>query len=481
MNDLSKKVSSGLIWTYAERIAAQIVTLIVTVVLARLIAPEEYGIIAIVTVFIAIADSFVISGFGNSLIQKKDTDELDYSTVFYFSIAFSFVIYFLLFICAPLISAYYEMPRLTLVIRMMGLRLPIAAVNSVQQAYVSKTMQFRRFFVSTIGGTLASAALGIILAWLGYGVWALVAQYLGNVAIGTLVLAFTSGWKPKMIYSQKRMNKLFSFGWKIMVVGVMTSLYSNLRNLVIGKRYSSDDLAYSTKGEQFPSTIAGNINSSISKVLFPALSNKQNELETLKRIMRRSISVGNYVLFPILCGLAVIAEPFVKVLLTEKWMGCIPYLRIMCVVYMLQPLQTSSLQVIKALGKGNLYLVIDIIKKVFGILVLLITVFCCDSVLAIIIGALITEIFSTVLNIPINKKLIGYTYSEQMLDIIKPASLTLLMCLGVWCISLLNIGMMLQLCLQVITGALVYLLLSYVNKDETFKYILSLLKNYIGK
>ena len=481
MNDLSKKVSSGLIWTYAERILAQIVTLIVTIILARLIAPEEYGVIAIVTVFITVADSFVTSGFGNALIQKKDADELDFSTIFYFSILFSFGIYAILYGFAPLISSYYEMPSLKWIIRVMGVRLPIAAINSVQQAFVSKTMKFRKFFVSTIGGTVFSAIAGILLAWLGYGVWALVIQYISGVTISTIVLCFTSGWRPGLIYSQKRMNEMFSFGWKIMFVGVMTSLYSNLRNLVIGKKFTSNDLAYSTKGEQFPNTIAGNINSSISKVLFPVLSDKQKDICAIKSIMRRSIKVGNYVLLPVLCGLATVAEPFVVVLLTEKWIGCVTFLQIMCIVYALQPMQTSSLQVVKALGKGNLYLAIDLIKKAFGLVVLFITVFWYHSVMAIVVGALITELFSTVINIPINRKLIGYTFREQLLDIVRPVVATTIMCIAVWSVSFIEMNMLLQLVLQILVGVTVYWLLSVLTKDPTYKYIVSLLKSYIVK
>ena len=479
MSDLSKKVSKGLIWTYLERIAAQVVTLIITVVLARLIAPAEYGIIAIVTIFITIADSFVTSGFGNALIQKKDADDLDFSTTLYFSIAFSFVIYLILFFCAPLIATFYDMPQLIPVIRVMGLRLPIAAINSVQQAYVSKTMEFRKFFFSTIGGTLVSAAAGILFAWLGFGVWALVVQYLSNVTIGTIVLCFTSGWRPKLIYSQKRMNKMLSFGWKIMFVGVATSVYANLRNLAIGKKFNEVELSYSTKGEQFPNTIAGNINSSISKVLFPVLAENQNDIFAIKSIMRRSITVGNYVLMPILFGLAVVAEPFVLVLLGDAWAECIPFLQIMCIVYALQPMQTSSMQAMKALGKGTVYLVSDVIKKIFGIIVLVVTILCFDSVLAIILGALVTEVFAALINIPINKKLIKYTYKEQFLDLLRPTLLTAVMCLAAWLVSLIAMPMPLRLILQVLAGMVAYVSASIFTRDTTFKYILGLLKKMV--
>ena len=479
MSDLSKKVSKGLIWTYLERIAAQLVTLIITVVLARLIDPAEYGIIAIVTIFITIADSFVTSGFGNALIQKKDADELDFSTTFYFSILFSFGIYLILFFCSPLIAEFYDMPSLIPVIRVMGLRLPIAAINSVQQAYVSKKMEFRKFFFSTIGGTVVSAAAGIICALCGMGVWALVVQYLSNVAISTIVLWFTAGWTPKLLYSQKRMNKMLSFGWKIMFVGVATSVYSNLRNLAIGKKFDEVELSFSTKGEQFPHTIAGNINSSISKVLYPVLAENQNDIGTIKSIMRRSITVGNYVLAPILFGLAVVAEPFVLVLLGDKWADCIPFMQIMCVVYALQPMQTSSMQAMKALGKGTVYLVSDIIKKVIGIIILLITIFCFKSVFAIIMGALVTEIFAAIINIPINKKLVNYTYKEQFLDLLRPALLTGAMCLSAYLVSLISMPMILMLIMQIITGMVVYVAASIFSRDKTFSYILGLAKKMI--
>ena len=481
MDATIKKVSSGLIWTYAERTIAQVVTLIVTIVLARLIAPADYGAIAIVTILITIADSFVVSGFGNALIQKKDADELDYSTVFYFSILFSMAIYLILFFCAPYIANHYEIPILDIVVKVMGLRLPIAAINSVQQAYVSKTMQFRKFFVSTIGGTVIAGASGIILAVCGYGIWALVAQYLGGVVIGTIVLFFTSGWKPKLIYSQKRMNKLFSFGWKIMAVGVMTSVYSNMRNFVIGDKYTTEELAYSTKGEQFPSTIAGNINSSITKVLYPVLSSKQDDLCVIKNIMRRSINVGNYILAPILLGLAAVAEPFVSLLLTDEWIECVPYLQIMCVVYALQPIQTSSLQVVKALGKGNLYLIIDVIKKLFGVIVLLITVFCFDSVLVIIWGALITEVFCTLVNVPINKRLIKYGYREQALDILKPIVYTGTMIVAIKLFALIPMNRIVSFILQIMIGVIVYLLLSVLTKDKTFYYVKDIVKSLLKK
>ena len=479
--NITKKVTGGLVWTYAERITAQVVTLLVTIILARIIAPNEYGVIAIVTIFITIANSFVVSGFGNSLIQKKDVDELDFSSVFWFSICFSIGIYFILFFCAIPIANYYKMPELVLIIRIMSIRLPIAAINSVQQAYVSIKLEFRKFFISTLGGTVVSAIVGIALAYCGFGVWALVAQYLTNVTIDTIVLFFTSGWRPKFIYSNKRMKKMFSYGWKIMAVGVMTEVYSNIRNLVIGKKYTSDDLAYATKGEQFPSTIAGNINSSISKVLFPVLSNNQNDLDYMKRIMRRSIKVGNFVLLPLLCGFAMIAEPFVHVILTDKWLGCVPFLQIMCLIYALQPIQTASLQTVKALGKSSLYLIVDIAKKAVGIALLIAAIFLFDSAIYIALSALFTELFAVLINIPINKKLLQYTIREQIVDCVRPVINTGLMCAIVYCFGLISMPAWVLMICQIILGIAFYVGFPISTKDETLKYILGIIKSYLIK
>ena len=482
MQNRAKKVTSGLIWTYAERLTAQLITILVTIVLARIIAPDEYGIVSIVAVFINIANAFVINGFGNSLIQKKDADEIDFSTVFYFSIGFSLIIYILLFLGAPFIADFYAMPQLLWVIRVMAIRLPIAAVNSVQQAFISKRMEFKKFFFATLGGTVISAIVGIVMAYQGLGIWAVVAQYLTNVCIDTVVLSFTSGWKPKLVYSTDRMRSLFSYGWKIMAVGVMTTLYSNLRNLIIGKKYSSADLAFSEKGEQFPAAIAGNINSSITKVLFPVLSEAQNDIDQLKRMVRRSIKVGAYILFPLMFGFFAVADTFVVTFLTEKWIGCVPFLRIMCAVYALQPLQTASLQSVKALGKSGLYLWIDVIKKIIGLIILFATLLIFEDVFYVVLGALIIEIISVFIMFPFNKRLLSYGYMEQIYDIVPIIVLTGMMYISIVLLNLIiPFSGIIKLIIDIFVGGTVYILVSVITKNENFQYILNLVKGRLRK
>ena len=218
---IKKKVFSGLVWTYAERFLAQSISIIVTVVLSRMIEPEEYGVIAIVTVFITFADTFAINGLGNALIQKKNADDLDFSSVFYFNIIFSMLLYFIIFEGAPFVAYLYKKDILTIVLRVMAIRIPIAAVNSVQQAYVSKIMEFKKFFYATLFGTLFSAVIGVIMATRGFGVWALVSQYMSNTIIDTLVLWKVVGWRPKRMFSWKRMKTLYSYGWKILATSLL--------------------------------------------------------------------------------------------------------------------------------------------------------------------------------------------------------------------------------------------------------------------
>ena len=291
-NNIKKRVLSSLCWRFAERCGAQIVQFVVSIVLARLLLPKDYGLVSLIIVFIDIASVFAQSGLGIALVQRSNADEVDFSSVFYFSIVFSLVIYMILFFGAKPIAGFYKIQDLVPVTRVLGLSVIIGAINSVQQAYVQKTMQFKRFFWSTLGGTLCSAFIGIAMAYKGFGVWALVCQQLTNQVTDTVILWITVGWRPKKLFSIDRMKRLFSFGWKMLVSALLDTIYSNLYSLVIGKTYSSSELAYYNKGKQFPVLIITNINSSIDNVLFPVLAEMQNEKERIKDMVRKSIKLS---------------------------------------------------------------------------------------------------------------------------------------------------------------------------------------------
>lgn len=468
---MKQKVIEGLIWTYAERVLAQLISLVVTIILARLIDPEEYGVIAIVTVFIVIADTFAVNGLGNALIQKKEADHLDFSTVFYFNIGFSMLLYVILFLASIPIAMFYDKPILAPVLRVMSLRIPIAAINSVQQAYVSRRMEFKKFFYATLAGTLISAVLGIMMAYMGFGIWALVTQYMSNTIIDTIVLWFVVKWRPGKEFSWKRMRELYSYGWKVLVTSLLISIYGNIQDLIIGKKFSSSDLAYSNKGRQFPSLVSTNINTSLSKVLFPAISEVQDDMARVKLLTRKAISVGIYILSPILIGLAVVSHTFVKILLTDKWLPCVPYLQIMCVVFLLQPIQTASIQAMKALGESGIYLRLEIIKKIGNIVILLVSIFCFNSVLAIVMGSLAAEVYSTIINFPANKRLIGYSYKEQAEDVVPTFALSVIMAIAVIMVSQYIANIYLKFIVQICTGIVLYFILSVLSGNSSYLYL----------
>lgn len=470
--ELRKKTIGGLAWKFAERFAAQGISFIVSLVLARILMPEEYGIVALVTVIISLCDVFVNSGLGTALIQKKDADELDYSTVFFFSFAMALVLYLVLFLMSPFIANYYQKESLICILRVMGLRMIIASLNTVQHAYVSSTMQFKKFFFSTLVGTIGSAVVGIALAVSGMGVWALIGQYMFNSVIDTIVLFFTIQWKPKLMYSWERWKQLFAYGWKLLVSSFIDTLYNNLRSLIIGKKYSSEDLAYYNKGKQFPELINSNILSSIENVLFPAIALKQDNKETVKSMVRRFIKTSSFILGPLMIGMAAVAEPMVKLLLTDKWIFCVPYIQIYCFVGFLQPIQTANQQAIKALGRSDITLKLEIVKKVFGV-VLLISVMQ-FGVFAIAASNMVYSVIVLIINSYPNRKLLNYSIFEQLKDFAPNFMTALVMGIVVYAMTYLSLPTIVVLALQVIVGVLLYLVISKVTKNESLEYLMTI-------
>lgn len=482
-NSLKAKTLSGVIWKFGERVSAQAVNFIVSIILARLLLPEDYGIIALVTVFITICNKIVVSGFATSLIQKKDADNLDFSTVFYFSLAVAVVLYTGLFFSAPFIADFNSAesdPQLFIqVIRVMGLNLFIIAVNSVQQAYVSRTMQFRKFFFSTIIGTVVSAVAGIGMAYGGYGVWALVAQNIILAVVNGIVLWFMVKWRPELKFSFKRLKTLYSYGWKIFVASMIKILYNDLRSLVIGKVYTAADLAFYNKAQSFPQLIDTNVEGTIDSVLFPAISKKQSSVDDMRAMLRRAIKTTSYVLMPLLAGLSAVAKPFIIILLTDKWAESIPLMQILAFSFIFAPVELENLQAIKAIGRSDVALKVETIKKVVGVIILIVSI--PFGVTAIAVGMVISTTLSAIINAIPNKKLLGYTFKMQLMDILPSILLSFIMFGVVYPISILNINIYLMLIIQVAVGAVVYLGLSAIFKVESFKYILGIVKGFLKR
>ncbi|MGJ7920811.1 lipopolysaccharide biosynthesis protein [Neobacillus sp. LXY-4] len=479
MKSTRNSIFGGIVWRFLERIGAQGVSLIVSIILARLLSPNDYGMVALVTVFTNFAMIFVVYGFGSALIQKKDSDVVDFSTIFYFNIATGIILYFILFFTAPYIEAFYNVDGLSLIVRIMALSVIISSINNVQQSYVSKTMQYRLFFYSTLVGTLVSAIVGIYMAYEGLGVWALVTQNLLTQLIGVVVLWFTVKWRPKLVFSFKRLKELYHYGWKIMVVGLFDTVYNELTSLIIGKLYTSEDLAFFNKGQQFPKLIVTNINSSIDLVLFSAMSEVQDEIDRVKRLTQRSIKTSTYIIAPIMMGLAVCADQIIELLLTRKWLSVVPFLQIFCIIYFFIPINTANLQAIKAIGRSDIFLKLGIIRIIVGITVLVFSMW--YGVYAMALSAVITMIASVFINAYPNKKLIGYGYIEQVKDMLPSIILSFMMGAIINIINFIDMNTILLLILKIVVGIVFYICISWLFKVESFLYLLNIIKNYLPK
>lgn len=449
-------------------------TFIVSIVLARLLDPSVYGTVALVTVFTTIMQVFVDSGMGSALIQKKDADDLDFSSVFYFNIMMCSVLYLIMFVAAPFIAAFYKTSELTSVVRVLSLILIISGVKNVQQAYVSKNMLFKKFFFSTLGGTIGAAIVGITMAYLGFGVWALVAQMLFNTAVDTTILWITVKWRPKKMFSLERLKGLFSYGWKLLVSSLIDTVYRDLSQLIIGKKYSKSDLAQYNQGSKFPALIVSNINTSIDSVLLPTMSKEQDNPEIVKSMTRRSIKISTYIIMPFMVGLAVCAEPLVSLILTDKWLPCVPFLRIFCFSYAFWPIHTANLNAIKAMGRSDLFLILEIIKKAVGLVAILITMWI--SVMAMAYSLIVTSIFSQLINSYPNKKLLNYSYAQQFKDMLPQICASLFMGVVVYCVQFLGLNSILTLLIQVPVGVVLYVGISKVFHIDSFEYLIGTIK-----
>lgn len=480
MSNLKQKTLSGFIYKFLERGAAQGISFVVQIILARILMPEEFGIIALLTVLITILDVFVTYGFGNSLVVNKESDDLDFSTCFFFGLFLSFVLYAVVYVSSPYISLYfYGNKELDLLVKVMALRMPIAAVNTVQYAYIQKKMQFKLFFYATLVGTILSGIVGIAMAYTGFGVWALVAQYLSNTFFNTITMWIASEWRPKWMFSFQRLKVIYDYGWKILVVGLIDTIFGQIRSLVIAKQYTKADLAYYNRGISFPGFGMRLIEPTINTVLFPALSNCNDNCQMMKTITQRIIKVSTFIICGIMFFLMAVAKPLVVVLLTEKWLPCVVFLQIGCLAYMLRPLQVINACVVRASGNSALLLKLDIIKKSIGLALLLIAM--PFGVVAIAWSYFGFCFISTIINIYPNKSILKYGYFEQFKDLANNLVIALIIGVVVWLITLLPLNSYLTLVIQVVVAAILWFLVCKIFKVDSYIYLYNLLTEQIKK
>lgn len=472
-------VMSSLIWKLLERGGTQGIQFIIQIILARLLLPKDFGLIAIVMVFISLANVFVQGGLNKALVQKKDSDSKDFSTVLYVSLIMAVILYVLIYLTAPYISAFYDESRLTNVLRVISLTLFFGAFNSIQNAYVEKHMLFRKLFFSSLLASIISGITGIILAYSGLGVWAIVTQQILSQMTISIVLWFTVRWRPEIFFSISKVKLLFSFGWKLLVSNLIHMLYMDLRTLIIGRIFSPSMLGYYNRGENFPKIIVNNIDGSLQSVMFPTFSAHQDDKKRLKDMVRRTVVTSSFLIFPAMIGLVVIAEPLVLLLLTEKWLQAAPFLQIFAVSYLFIPIQTVNLQAISALGRSDVTLKLQIIKKVVGIIILLISI--PFGVYSIAVGAAVSAFMSMLINIYPNRTLLNYSYTDQFIDIIPTLAISIIMGVAIYPLKLVISGMISLLLTQLSLGVLIYLVLAYAIKLDSFKYINNIVREIISR
>ncbi len=476
-DNLKTSVLSSLFWKFLERGGVTGVQFVVQIILARLLLPADYGIIALIIVFIAISQTFVQSGFGTALIQKKKVTDVDYSSVFYLSLGVALIFYCILFLGAPFIAAFYNQPLIPPVLRILGLTLFFGAVNTIQNAVIARNFLFRKLFVSSLGAVFTSGVVGIAMAYTGYGVWALVGQQMTSIVALCGIMWFTVRWRPKLIFSLVRVKELFSFGWKLLVSGLIETIYRNLSFLIIGKIYPASMLGYYTKGKEFPNALVSNIDSSIQAVMFPAYAKNQDNRPLVKQIMRRALVTSAFLVFPAMAGLAAIAEPLVELLLTKKWLIAVPFLQIFCAVYALWPIHTVNLQAINALGRSDVFLRLEIVKKVIGVSVLAVTV--PIGIYAIALGSVVAGVIGTFINTYPNKVLLNYSFVEQWRDLMPSLILSLIMCGVTYSVLFLKLPALATIALQIVVGVVVYLGLAWVLGLESLVYVMNTVREYL--
>lgn len=470
--DPQRSVVSSLFWKLLESLGVQGIQLIIQLVLARLLLPKDFGTIALLTIFVNLSNILLQRGFSSALIQNRDVDETDFSTVFFLSIAGSCLLYGLLFCSAPYIAGFYKTGELTLILRVLAISLPFSAANSVQIAVVSRNMQFKKLFFSSMGAIVCSGTVGIGMAFADFGVWALVFQQIAYASLNCFFMARTVKWRPKLLFSRKRAAVLFSFGWKMLLTSLLDTIYVDIYTVVIGKLFSTQMLGYFNRGKQFPGVIVTSLNGSIQAVMFPAFSRLQDDKLKLKAMMRRSIVTSSFLVFPMMAGLAAAANPMVRLILTDKWLDSVPFLQIYCAYFALYPIHTANLQAISAIGRSDLNLKLEIVKKSLGVIILLITI--PQGIFSIALGGVITGLISLVINSFPNIKLLGYPIHEQIVDILPSFFLALAMGVVVYSITLFRLPAGITLILQVPVGVVFYLGAARLFKFECLSYVLKL-------
>lgn len=476
--DLKSKSIVGFIWKFFEKAGFQIVSMIVQIVLARLLLPEDYGIIGYLTLFINLSDVFIKQGFTTALIQKKDADETDFSSVFFANLVVSVVIYIILYIAAPYVAIFYSEPKLTSVMRILSLQVIIGAFSSVHDAIMAKNLEFKKSFIRGLSNIIVYGVSGIVLAVLGFGVWSLVWGRLAGLLIGALTLWITVKWHPKFKFSMKRLGGLFRFSSKVLGTNLLNTLFNNINSLIIGRNYSSADLGQYQRGQNIPQTFMTSVDGSMNEVMYPTFSKLQHDLNLLKSALRRSMRLSMYIVFPCLVGLLVVSEPLTLLLLTEKWLPSVPYMQLTCIICIFWPLSARS-HALNAIGKSSVTFKLSLISKIISLIILLITAK--YGIIYIMYGTILTSLISFFITSYLVNKHLNYSLKELLKDLFPILTAGVIMGVVVYCVNFLALSPFITLLIQLPIGAILYIAFSVVFKIDSFEYILDIIKGFVKK
>lgn len=464
----------GFAWKFIEKCASQAANLIISLILARLLSPSDYGVIALISIFIQISSIIITNGFSTSLIQKRDTDLLDFSSVFYFTLFLSLVMYLILFFMSPYIAIYYGNLQIKDVLRIISLQLFPQAIYSVQNAYVSRSMQFKKLFWCSLSGTVLGGSVGIILALKGAGVWALVAQSIMSSVVTMCILFLAVNWRPQLKFSITRIKALLNFGFKMLGIGLLDSVFSNIYSIIVGKAYSVERLGIYNKGQQFPQIIYSSIESAVAGVALPVLSACNDNVDAVRQLDRKFIKGYTFIIIPCLMGLGAVSKPLIIVLLTEKWTASISFLRLFCFVYVTYILNSMNVHALYALGKSGIVLKMQIVKKIVILIGVAISVR--YGIRALVLSQFFQGVFECLLHSYAAKKVFYYNYAEQIVDILPQLLCAVFMYIIVSMIAFFNMPMVLQLLIQILVGIVTYLLVSKIFKIPAYNMFIGLFK-----
>lgn len=474
MVENQKSIVSGLFWKVLENGGSQGVQFVVSILLARILTPKEYSILALIMIFITIANVLVQNGFGTALIQKKEADERDFSSVFFLSLLVALLIYGIIYAISPVLANFYRMEILNDVLRVMGIVVFPGAIISIQYAIVARKMEFRKLFFSTLVASVLSGIISIFMATKGFGVWALVYQQIVYYITLMLMLFLTVKWTPKWILDGMRLKNLFGFGWKLLVASLIDTIFTNIQSLVMGRIYSDDTLGNYYRGEQFPKLIVQNISAAIQSVMLPVMSMVQDNRQKVRDMLKNAIMMSSFLVLPMMAGLFGIADNLVYVLLGEKWSGSVIFLRLMCIAYSFWPIHIANLQALNAIGRSDVFLKLEIIKKTIGVAVLFIGM-TRGAVFMIALKAF-ADFLCTFVNAAPNKRLLNYSIVEQWKDLLPSVVISLMMGAAVYFAAQSMQRGWTSLLLQMLLGGVLYVVLAVVSRNRNLQTLLNLMR-----